>query len=137
MSTDKSYENELSGRYLWYFLTLGVLCGAVIIVMAVLPQTITGFALAAALVLFALINRISRRFSSSRIRPHFRGARGITYLVIVGAVFVAALVLDWAIVRRGDALWLAWIMAVVVFAVVAIGTWIAEGHPADKQPSAI
>jgi hypothetical protein len=111
---------------------MGLLCGAWVIALAVLPEPIIGFATVVMLVLFGLINFL-RRFSAAPLL-YARGT--IVYLVALGAVLVGAYVLDLAVVRHGDALWLAWTMAGLVLVVCASGAWFVEGRSTHKPASA-
>ena len=102
---------------------MAAVAGAAVIAFAVLPQTIAGLALVAAAVLITLIDFFAHRFSASPFSTHLR--RGtIAYLVVVVVVMTGALVLVWTVVRNGDALWLAWTVAGLLFLVVVSGAWI-------------
>ncbi|MCU1418355.1 MAG: hypothetical protein JWP32_2529 [Schumannella sp.] len=54
--------------------------------------------------------------------------------MLAGAVFVGSLVLV-ATVARNEALWLAGVLAGIVFAVFFIGIWMPIGHPAYEAAS--
>ena len=134
-NTDRPSENERPERRVWYYLAMGVVAGAAVIAFAVLPQQFAGLALVVAAVLIGLIDVLGRRFSVSRFSTHL-GKRTIIYLVVVGVVMISAVVLVWTLVRNGDALWLAWVMAGLFFVVVVLGTWIVDEHPTHQTASA-
>jgi len=134
--THKLSGHERRGLHPWYFLTIGVVCGAAVIAAAVLPQQIAGFTLVLVLVLLSLVDLLARRFSTSPASTRLRRGRwSIAYVVALGAVLVGAFALDWAIVRRGDVLWLAWTMAGLVFVVLAGGAWAVDGRSTSKETS--
>ena len=132
VSTDKPSSPE---RHLWYYLAMGVVAGAAVIAFAVLPTQLAGLALVAAAVLIAPIDFLAHRFSASPFSTHLR--RGaIIYLVVLCVVMAGALVLVWTVMRNGDALWLAWAVAGLLFLVVVSGAWIVEGRSTHKTVSA-
>lgn len=136
-NTDKPSGIERRVHRLWYCVGMGLVAGAYVMALPVPPQQIVGFSVPVVLLVLGLIGFLARRYSASLFSARLRRGKGtIVYLVALGIVLVGGLVLVVVVVRHGDALWLAWTMAGLIFAVVASGAWITEGPSTRKMASA-
>jgi FtsH-binding integral membrane protein len=112
----------------WYFLPLGLLSAAAVFAFAMLPPQMGGVVSLVTIVSSMVIERRTRRYFD----PRPRGAIAIAYFVFSGVVFVGSLVLV-ATVARGDALWLAGLLAGVVFVVVSAAIWMPIARPVAHE----
>lgn len=132
-NTESSDRAEQRVGSLWSYAIIGLAVGAAIIASAVLPQSSFGFAPFAAAVVIVLVDRIARRFEDPHISNHL-SRWTIAYVAVIGAAAFAAFIVVAAVVRKGDALWLAWAMAVLVL-VAIIGTWFVDKRPTAEAVS--
>jgi hypothetical protein len=134
-NTEKASVNERHEGHLGYYLAIGLVAGAAVISSAVLPREMAGLGFTVAAVLIGLIDFLARRFSHSPLST--RPDRGtIVYLAAFVVVLIIAVALVWTVVRNGDAMWLAWTMAGLVFAVIVAGNWIVDRRSTRKAASA-
>jgi hypothetical protein len=110
-----------------YFLPLALVAAGAVFAFAALPLTMGGVVSFVAVALSILIARLASR----SFDPRPRGAGSIAYFVLAGVVFVGSLVLV-ATVARGEALWLAGVLAGLVFVVFLIGIRMPIGRPSRE-----
>jgi hypothetical protein len=113
-----------------YFLPLALVAAAAVFAFAALPLTMGGVVSFVAVAVSILIARFARR----SFDPRLGGAGAIAYSVLAGVVFAGSLVLV-ATVARDDALWLAGVLAGLVFVVFLIGIWMPIGRPTHEAVS--
>lgn len=128
-NTESSARGKHSVGQLWYYVTYGLVIGAAIMAAAVLPRSIVNTVLVATALVMQLGDRLARR-SWALPRLALLARRTLVYTILVGVAIFAALILAGTVVRRSDSLWLAWVMATVVFIGIG-GTWFV-----DKQATA-
>jgi len=109
-----------------FFIPLGLVGAGSVFAFAALPQQMGGLVSLVTVLLMVLIDRLAPGSINSRLR----GAGGIVYFVCSGILYVGSLVLA-VTVARDDLLWLAALLAVLVFASLIAGAWIPDGRPAD------
>ncbi len=57
-------------------------------------------------------------------------------MLILGVATIGVLAVVWFVARLGNELWLIWPLASLMFVVVFMGAWFAEGHPANQAAAA-
>lgn len=102
-----------------YFVPLASVAGASTFAFAALPQQMGGLVSLLTVSLLIVIDQSTRR--SIETRP--RGTRAVLHLVLTGLVYVGSLILAVTL-ARGEALWVAGLLAVVVFLAVGLGAWV-------------
>jgi hypothetical protein len=127
-TSDESRSFGRHSRRLWYHLWVGAVAGATIIVFAVLPLRLGGVAGFVTVVVLALVDRVARR----RFDPKPRGWGAVAYFVFGGLIYAGSLGLAVTVAHDTDALWVAWLLAGLVFAVFVSAAWVPNGHPRKR-----
>jgi hypothetical protein len=129
-NTDSIDAKRRSG-HVWYFSAVGLVAAAAIIASAFLPQAIAGAALAVAALVVGFIDFVARRVGAAPGAAKLRAA-AMVYYVVLGLVLIGSLIVVWVVIRNSDAMWLAWVLAGVVFVVTFSGTWAVGGRVNQK-----
>ena len=135
-NTDKSTVEERSSRHLLYYSAFGLIAGATVIAFALVPLPVVVVPLVVSSVLVKLVDVIAHRYSASPFSTHLQ-RRSIVYLATLIVATIGVLAVVWFVVRNGNALWLTWPLAGLIFVIVLMGGWFIEGRETRKTPSAI
>ncbi|MCZ7373403.1 hypothetical protein [Micromonospora sp. WMMC250] len=111
----------------WYYGITGLIAGAAIVASAFLPQQVAGIFLVVAALLVGVASRVAAKSSGTRL-PVPASAAGIGYLVALAVVVIGSLIVVWTVVRPDGPSWLAWMLAVLAFAVTLGGAWVAKAE---------
>ncbi|MFC9560776.1 hypothetical protein [Agromyces sp. NPDC056965] len=128
-STDRPTEGDRTS-HVWYHLAIGSVAGAAVIGFAMLPPEIVGVVSFVGVLLVVAIDLIARRLTPASLRPRLRGG-AIPYLVVLVVVTAGSLIGAATVVHGDDMMWLAWVLAGVVFLVALLGAWALHGRPAQ------
>jgi len=123
MSSAHQFGRPIGRRpiHLSYYLSLGVIAGGSVLASATVPLRMAGLVSLITVVAAVSIERAARRRFDTR--PRGRGA--VAYAALGSVFFVCALALAVASAHVWGAPWVAWILAVVVFAVFAAAAWVS------------
>lgn len=135
-NTDKPSVEEQSPRHLLYYSALGLIAGATVIAFALVPLPVVVVPLVASSALVKLLDVIAHRYSASPFSTHLH-RRSIVYLATLIVATLGVLAAVSFVVRNGNALWLTWPLAGLIFVIVFMGGWFIEGRSTRKTPSAI
>lgn len=103
----------------WYYPVVGAVAGVAIVACAMLPSAVVGPSLVAAALVVGVLSFFSGGAAHRRRLP-ITTARAL-YLALVAVAVLGSLIVVWAVVRPSGDVWLAWVLAVIVFVVLSFG----------------
>ncbi|MDN4612930.1 hypothetical protein P5G50_00580 [Leifsonia sp. F6_8S_P_1B] len=115
-------------RHIWFHLLLAAFAAGAIVAFASVPLRMSGLVSFLTVIVAITVDRSTRFIGGTRPR----GRRATTYSVLAGLLFVVSLGLAVAAAHFGEAPWVAWMLAVVVFVVALAGAWVPD--EAEQDP---
>ncbi|MDR6868779.1 flagellar motor component MotA [Microbacterium resistens] len=117
--------NVKDGAPGWYYPAIGIVGGAGVIAFGVLPQQAAGLFLVVAVLVIGVLGFFAGKLAGRNLSVPRTGA-AIGYVLVLAIIVIGALIVSWTVARGSGATWVAWVLGVIVFVVLAGGTWMTK-----------